>query len=243
MTLTFVICAITLYKVREVDRSTRALAVYSSSIRQEVDTIFRQIQALLALEKKLGLREALPTMRGWAASPDFLLYMAREIERRMPKNVLECGSGTSTIVAARVLQMNGSGHLYSLEHDPTYAGKTRALLFQYGLTEWATIIDAPLDTQQTITPWYSDNLLPRAVANVEILIVDGPPSAVAPLARYPALPRLVGRMADNALVIVDDAARNDEHKMLLRWAEEFPEFTQSEVACEKGCALLIRHRT
>ena len=133
-----------------------------------------------------------------AGSPDFLLAMAHEIEQRTPRSVIECGSGVSTLVCARILQMQGRGHVYSLEHDALYAEETRRLLFEYGLKDWATVFHAPLDTDRTVTPWYSEKLIPKELANVEVVVVDGPPSGVAPLARYPALPRLIGRIISRA---------------------------------------------
>ncbi len=42
------------------------------------------------------------------------------------------------------MQLNARGHVYSLEHDPEYAEKTRKELQKHNLDEWATIIDAPL---------------------------------------------------------------------------------------------------
>ena len=55
-----------------------------------------------------------------------------------------------------------------------------------------------------------------------------------------ALPRMAARLSKNALIMVDDAFRQDEREMLLRWAYEFPEYVQVEVECEKGCVLMTR---
>src|SRR5207244_4204311 len=113
-----------------------------------------------------------------------------------PRIVLECGSGVSTVVCARMLQLGGSGHVYSLEHDATFAEQTRALLSRHGLSNWATVVDASLD-QTTDPPWYSENAIPKEAVNIELFVVDGPPANVAHLARYPALPRMASRLAEN----------------------------------------------
>ena len=130
--------------------------------------------------------------------------------------------------------------VHSLEHDPVFAAKTRALLEQFDVNAWATVIDAPLVSRESSSPWYSLDGLPKALTTIDALVVDGPPASGAPLARYPALPRFADKMSAGAIVIVDDAQRPDETRMLQKWATEFPEFKQSDLYCEKGCILLQR---
>ena len=60
----------------------------------------RQVEARAVLEAKLDLGQPLPLTRGWAASPDFLLYVFDHILQYRPKTVVELGSGVSTAVAA-----------------------------------------------------------------------------------------------------------------------------------------------
>jgi hypothetical protein len=207
-------------------------------IRRETETLFSQFYSLLALERKLNLNDFLPPMRGWAGSPDFLLKVAEETLREKPQNVMECSSGVSTVVLARCLQLNGSGHVFSLENSPEFANKTRALLQQYGLSEWATVLDASLVSHSTPTPWYDENAIPSSLQGVDMLIVDGPPATTAPLARYPALPQLYPRMSANCTIMLDDADRSDEMEILKRWKLEFPQFEQFHLQCEKGLVLL-----
>jgi hypothetical protein len=217
------------------------IAVDASVARNESESIFNQLHALHTLEKKLNLSESLPPMRGWAGSPDFLLVVAEEILCRKPKTVFECSSGVSTIVAARCLQIIGTGHVYSLEHSLEFADKSRKLLEKYGLNDWVTIIYAPLATKYTKTPWYDEDLIPKDMLPIDILIVDGPPvSTSVKLARYPALPRLFSRMADHFLLFIDDANRDDEVEMLKKWQNEYPELLRTDKFCEKGLVVLER---
>jgi predicted O-methyltransferase YrrM len=232
--------AVTLYKVRKIHLATYSLSSDINAIRQETDSLFRQIQALSALERKLGLDQPLPPLRGWAGSPDFLLVVANEIDARKPKVIMECSSGASTVVCARMLQRLGKGHVYSLEHDETYAIATERIVASHSLSAWVTVIRAPLAATDTSTPWYSSSAIPRDLGGVDLLVVDGPPSPIGPLARYPALPRLVDVLSPNAAIIVDDAKRDDEQAMLARWHREFPTFSQTPVDCEKGCVILTR---
>lgn len=125
----------------------------AAKARRESEGLFSQLQSLMALERKLALSDALPPMRGWAGSPDFLLEVADQVHGRRPHTVVECGCGVSTIVMARCLQLNNSGHVYSMEHDPAFVVRTRSLLRRYGLSDWATVLHAPLKTVGTYTAW------------------------------------------------------------------------------------------
>ncbi|WP_236860651.1 hypothetical protein [Candidatus Reidiella endopervernicosa] len=50
------------------------------------------------------------------------------------------------MMLARCCQMNGVGHLYSLENGADYAEKSRSEIARYELSEYADVIDAPLET-------------------------------------------------------------------------------------------------
>ena len=89
------------------------------------DRVFSQVHALHDLYLELGVYHGLPPMRGWAASPDFLLPLAREVLRSKPLNIVECGSGSSTVVLAICVKRNGMGHVFSLDHDAQFADATR----------------------------------------------------------------------------------------------------------------------
>ena len=202
--------------------------------------LFRQMEALQGLYVELDLKHSLPPTRGWAASPDFLLELARHARSARPTTVVECSSGTSTLVLARCMQLNGTGMVFSLEHDPEYALSTRAQLRRHGLEDWAQVLYAPLRPHllnDEKWPWYDISDLP-AWLQIDLLVIDGPPQATRPLARYPAGPLLFKSLARGASVFLDDAARPDERTALQRWQKEFPALEQSSRPCEKGCAVL-----
>jgi predicted O-methyltransferase YrrM len=204
------------------------------------DNLFTQIETLLALDKDLGLPAGLPPTRGWAGSPDFLRHLHRIATRLRPQTVVECSSGTSTVVLARSVQMNGGGHVYSLEHEPEYAQKTRDELQRQGLATFATVLDAPLRVHQLAGGewrWYDTAGLPPAI---DLLVIDGPPASTQKLARYPALPVLGARIAPTGRVVLDDAARPDELAALTRWESELRFVPDGRLLAEKGIAYLKR---
>jgi predicted O-methyltransferase YrrM len=227
------------YVVHKVRRIHSLAYTLREETRIDVENSFQQLSILAGLYIDLGLRKGLPATRGYAASPDFLRELVDHALESQPRVVLECSSGVSTIVLARCLELNGSGHIYSLEHLTEYANETRRNLAKHGLTEWATVLDASL-CNHTIGEehwsWYSEEALPDLA--IDMLVVDGPPQSTGPLARYPAGPILFKLLARDAVVFADDSSRPDEKAMLERWTKEFPELRREQRYCEKGCVVL-----
>jgi predicted O-methyltransferase YrrM len=223
-----------LRKVRDTHRRVWSL---QDEAPRALEFLFRQLEALLALNRLLDLPKPLPPTRRWAASPDFLLVLAEHALEARPMTVVECGSGVSTVVLARCLQLNGAGHAFSLEHQQEFADKTREALRNQGLSEWATVLDAPLHLvplRGENWPWYASEGLPKAL--IDLLVVDGPPMDTRPHARYPAGPMLLPRLAEQGVAFLDDASRPDEKEVLKRWVDETPGLIVSRVATEKGLA-------
>lgn len=185
---------------------------------------YAQTEALQSLLWTLKPTAPLSSTRSWAASPDLLLEIANHVLREKPTDVVEASSGTSTLIIALCLQKLGGGRVIALEHDAVYAGKTAAAIRMHGLAEFATVVHAPL-VRHTIGggqhAWYdlSKVSLPE---RIDLLVVDGPPDTVQPLARYPAVPLLADRLASGARVLLDDGSRPDERTTAQRWAAECP---------------------
>ncbi len=230
-----------LHKLRRIHVNSIEAAYTLNLIRTESEQLFAQFQALMGLERRLALPRPLPPLRGWAASPDVLLRLADHVLETPLNCVMECSSGSSTLVIARCLQLRGHGHVYSLEHEPRFAQQTRERLRQFGLSEWATVLDAPLRPQPQGSDWYSLEALPLNLPPVDLLVIDGPPTSIGAQARYSALPRLVDRLAPTSSIWLDDSARNDEQQILTRWLSEFPEWQQDHISCEKGLCILRRN--
>ncbi len=239
LAVTLAMLAVALYTLHKVRRIHLMLYAAQSQAERLSDTSFQQLQALLALHLDLGLTRSLPATRGWAASPDFLRELYRHALAEKPRLVLECSSGTSTLVLARCMQMNGAGKVLSLEHDPIFAAQTRSNLASHGLEQWADVIDAPLQVLDGEQRWYARDAIPEKLV-VDMLVIDGPPSAIHPRARHPAGTVLFPLLAPGASVFLDDADRAEEQATLALWRQEFPELEVSTRHCEKGCAVLHR---
>lgn len=229
--------AILARKVRQIHLASYRLL----DAAEETYSLFHQIQAYDGLMRRIQPAVPLPLLRGWAASPDFLLAIARHVLNHKPTAILECSSGTSSIVMARCCQLNGSGHVYSLEHNEEFAIQTRENLAEQGLDAWGTVIHAGLvPTGESGQPWYDLIRLQTPDDGFDMLVIDGPPANLSRHARYPALPQLDGMLKQRAMIFLDDAKRGEEIEILKRWQNEFPNYLHQLLPLEKGGAVLIK---
>jgi predicted O-methyltransferase YrrM len=211
-----------------------------SRLKDEAVNDFRQVESLFYLTSLLRPDPPLPDTRDGAASPDFLKKILELMGERRPALVVEAGSGVSTLVIAYNLKRLGGGRVIALEHDPAFAKTARDWISLHRLEEYASVIDAPLQSASPGTqPWYDTSTL-NLDAPIEMLIVDGPPATIGPMARYPALPVLHALLADRCVILMDDGNRDDERLTAKRWTTEFPEFSAEFLYLEKGAYLLRR---
>lgn len=245
--LLIIILFLAIYTLRKISRMDMMLSQIRNQLERlysnGLDNLFHQIEAINSLYLDLSLKKSIPRTRGWHASPDFLLQIADYALDKKPEIVVECGSGVSTIILARCMEMNGKGHVYSLEHLLEYAQKNRDNLNRHGLSEWATIDHAPFreyELKGERWPYYS--IEPLNGIHIDMLVIDGPPRDTRRLARFPAGPLLFHRLNPGGAIFLDDANRSDEREILTCWTEEYPNLRQEVRSCEKGCVILYKDK-
>jgi predicted O-methyltransferase YrrM len=216
-------------------QSTRRL------MREWSHVVYAEVEDLMALYRDIGPDRALPPMHGWAAGPDLARFLYREVVEQGRRSVLECGSGSTTVILAYAMRLIGEGRVVALEHEPRFAAATRKMLEERELTEWAEVVDAPLTDVRVADGerrWYDTARLPDG--SFDLILVDGPPGGTGPQARYPAVPLLLARMEKDALVVLDDARRADERAIGERWAAEFDGFALETLPHDHGTIVLRR---
>jgi len=219
-------------------RLLRRLNLVEQQLLQQPRQLFNQFESYLYLRDRLDLKQGLAYSRDWSAAPDFLKLVVDHVLEQKPKVVLECSSGLSSVVLAKALALNGEGKLWSLENGAEYGQRTRDQLQRFEL-ENATVLDAPLQTvklNEEEYQWYDLTTLPDL--SIDMLVIDGPPGFIQKNSRYPALPLLLEKLADNAVIFLDDAARDDELELVRQWQQQFPDFKYEYVNLERGCALI-----
>lgn len=154
----------------------------------------------------------------WTATPQYLAFVGDYIVRHKPNTILECGSGLSTLIIASLLRKVGKSIFVSLEHDYACYKKTKRLLTLHGLAGYANVCFAPLKEfyiDHQTWKWYDYECF--IAAPIDLLVVDGPPQRIQPMARYPVLPLLQTQLSDHAVLILDDGHRPSEKRCVERW--------------------------
>lgn len=185
--------------------------------------IVNEIRAMEEVSSRYALRAPAPRLTPSSMEARSLELVTLLVEQHRPNLVLECGSGVSSVWLSYALEKFG-GRLVSLDHLKRFGDDTRLNLEEHGLKDTAEVRFAPLEQFQIggeDFQWYGSDGW-SSLKKIDMLIVDGPPTQVGPMARFPALPLLAKQLSDGAIIIVDDAARDDETKMIAKWSEMFP---------------------
>lgn len=212
--------------------------------RQFKGKMLRQVNEVEGLFQ-LYLRETgaatMPLTGGWALDATSMAAALDAIERQRPDMVVELGSGTSTAWIAHLLDRLGSGRIISIDHDRDFAEVTRAAVERLGVTDRVDlrVVDlAPTGITDHDTAWYDLSTMDD-IDRIDVLLVDGPPQRTGPMARYPAVPALFDRLSDGALILVDDAIRDDETTMIEKWAEAYPSLRE-EIVIPRSAMRILR---
>jgi predicted O-methyltransferase YrrM len=216
------------------------LGWYYREATHRLERLIRSAEDAAALSASLG--PAAPLFGRWAAEGDFAGMIVRELERS-PRLVVECGSGSTTVVIADKLRQSGSGRVVSLEHDASYAARTTGLINLAGLSEVARVVEAPLRPQQfgnRIIEWYDRSIVEQAIdGEIDVLVVDGPPQ-VNPWARWPALEVFYPLLAEDPVVLLDDGRTRETSRAVRAWVEQFTDLDLYWLDTVKGTWLLRR---
>lgn len=197
----------------------------------------RECDAMLdALVARLGWTRAdLPKTDGWAASPELLAMLADEVLVARPKLVVEFGSGLSTLVLARALDLADGGALVSYDHNAGFADLTRARLASLSLRADVRAVDLE-PALGYAGEWYAARDLP---GRIELLVIDGPPAWFAGGTRGGAA-AVFPLLAVGGVVLLDDADRHGERANARRWHDEFPGIAFARLARGKGILRGVR---
>lgn len=208
-----------LRELKQLDSRLKTMDRRAFKLPRELLTDFQALQQLLDRFKP---EVTLPEIAGWALGPRGLLALTDVISSSNAQNVVEFGSGTSTLWIAYALRRLGRGKVIAFDHLPEYAERTQALIDSHGLGWFAEVRLAPLKEWQTprgVFNWYSIEL-EKLRGPIDVLVVDGPPQSTGAHARYPALPVLENFLARGAKILCDDTDRRDEQEMIEYWLEE-----------------------
>jgi predicted O-methyltransferase YrrM len=228
----------------------------SDTVKKESLNAVRQVEAFLNLQVLMnGNGTTVPYMHGWPVSPDLALQLAQQIRAARYDQIIEFGSGASTVVMARSLQHLGGARLLSFDHLADYCRQTAKLLQDYGLDGLVDLQLAPLVSRacsdgREYSYYDCDAALAATAERLHgvsapkvLLFVDGPPADTGPMARYPALQTVLAHFPDCEIhVVLDDYIRQDEKDIARAWQDELQragrQYIHTVLPLEKGASLL-----
>lgn len=215
------------------EESEKSLAKHRQTLVNRLTNLVRgeiqQVEAIVQLFARIAPRSPMPPTGLWAIDARALLHLVGIVESRTPKVIVELGSGTSTIWLGYLAESIGA-KVISFDHLEKYYDQTRSLVNKHGLENVIDLRLAALHEQEfegVSTVWYDVTRF-SDIQNIDLLVIDGPPSNVGPAARYPALPALIERMSDECVVVLDDSERDGEQDAINRWLHTYPEFKHAD---------------
>ncbi len=210
-----------------IDAMNRRLIAAIESGRLEA--IDRHDEMLTALRKwrsseQLATTEPGSHAAGRTVQVDGLLGVVDLVQRMSPALVVELGSGASSVWLGYALRRSGGGAMVSIDHDDNRAEVTRAAVESHELSRvvavrTAAVADVNVDGRALA--WYNARSLDD-LGEIDMLVVDRLASPNDPDVRPAAVPVLADRLADNALIIVDDAHSPAGVEIVETWMRAVP---------------------
>ena len=159
---------------------------------------------------------------GGSLRPLGIAYILNEIIMNQRKMVLEFGSGLSTVLMARLIKKNNLNvKIVTVEHNKQWATIIEGYLINEDLLGYVDIIQADLKEMETSlgkVNWYDYETVLKGVENkkFDLITVDGPPANGKKIrySRFPAFIKMKDFFEEDFCLIVDDANRKGEQKIV-----------------------------
>ena len=176
-----------------------------------------------------------------------LLTILNDIILNKRQNIIEFGSGISTLVIAKLIKEDKLGcKFFSVEDNLEWFNFMKSSINKNDLEEYVSFIYAPLEkTKLSVenNSWYSVKVLDEHIPSdvkIDLTLVDGPGAwrSEIKLSRYTAVPFLINKLADNFSVYLDDSNRKGERKIINLWKKkynlDFNKINSKSSVCIKG---------
>ncbi len=149
--------------------------------------------------------------QGYSAMTDYLETCV-EYAYKTEGNIIECGSGLSTIIVGSIAQKKGV-QLISFEHNSFWGCRTATKLKELQLKNVTLAINNLKDYPEY--SWY-DVDISKLPSPVTLVICDGPPAQTNG-GRYGLVPQLGSLLKPGCVILMDDVVRDDEQLVMRKW--------------------------
>jgi hypothetical protein len=202
---------------------------------QEIKSIINDPQILL--ENKNDILQRLVYLwgnEGWSGLSEYLKACLQHADKS-GGNILECGSGLSTILMAVIARSKGF-KIVSLEHSGKWRKRTSWYLRHFNLNN-ATILYSPIADRGKYE-WYKidEHPLPEKIS---LVILDGPPGDIRG-GRTGFFPECKKLLTKGSVILVDDVVRKEEMAMVIEYSGSM-DFSYTVTNGEKPFATMVKN--
>ncbi|WP_298236987.1 class I SAM-dependent methyltransferase [uncultured Algibacter sp.] len=167
-------------------------------------------------------------LNGGALRPVCIAYILNEITINQRNNILEFGSGISTIMMARLLKKNKlNAKIVTIEHNEVWAKNLKDYLKNEELLQFVEMVRVDLKEITTafgVVNWYDYGKVSIALKEMkfDLIIIDGPPANNSKLkySRFPALDKLEANFKSDFCLVLDDVNRKGEQELVEFYKEK-----------------------
>jgi predicted O-methyltransferase YrrM len=177
---------------------------------------------------------------GWRITEKGFAKIVEHLKRANCRSMIEFGSGASTV---RWVMAMPSLRVISVEHDPKYLSDTKQIIEECALSDSIELWHRPLRHTWIGGRRFLTYSQPHFEHEVDCLIIDGPPGATR-RGREACLYFAYDVLKIGGLVVLDDAARAAECRIIGNWMSVYPNSFELSLTQEgSGIAFLrkVRH--
>jgi predicted O-methyltransferase YrrM len=201
-----------------------AISIASRPFRGQRDNLSYDAIALHHLRPLLDRFDYLPWPRP-SMRPAAVLALVNDIVINNRSHIVECGAGISTLLCAAALE-HVDGFIVSVDESADWLRFVEGKLSSAKLSHRVQLVHAErtiLAMETNDREWYSWKKFESALGDmsIDLLVVDGPAAYGRDdrEIRFPALPMLHSRLSERCCVVLDDAGREGEKRIMEKWSD------------------------
>ncbi|WP_299522929.1 class I SAM-dependent methyltransferase [Winogradskyella sp.] len=168
----------------------------------------------------------------FALNPYTIVHILNDILLNDRKQIIEFGSGVSTIVISQFIKVNNlNTKILSIDNNKGWQEIIKKEVKKYSGDDNLTLIHADivknLNADYIVRKnysWYDNTIIAEKVKtlkDIDLIIVDGPGTEESAYIRYPALLSVKNNLAKSFCVFLDDTRRDGEREIISMWNNQF----------------------
>ena len=203
------------------------LPIYIDKIHRSNDDAYA-MQIILKLFPEFSYLPFTP----FSLNPYTIVHVLNDILLNDRKQIVEFGSGISTIIIARFIQVsNLETKILSIDNNLEWKKFISKELDKYNCKDkikkkkpFSYLHHQKEFTEYDNNYWYDFKRVKEAINNldvaIDLVVVDGPSTGFSKYSRYSAIPMIKNKLSKNVSIFLDDIRRKGEKEILVKWNKE-----------------------